>query len=123
MTNVKFFFPALGWALFIIVLSTVGAVRAPNLLPHLLAPDKLGHAAAYFIQSALLVWGFHKIGSAKKQALFISLSLSAALGILLEIIQFLFFPLRFFEGWDMVANVMGASIGSSIAALFLYRRK
>lgn len=97
-------------------------MRAPNLLPDLLAPDKLGHAAAYFMQAALLGWGFYKSGSSLHKALLISISASAVLGIALEIVQYLFFPARFFEAWDMVANVTGALLGSIFTSA-LYRKK
>jgi VanZ family protein len=122
MKSIKYFLPALLWAGVILILSTIGNVHAPNLLPDLLAPDKLGHAAAYLIQSALLGWGFYKTKKLLSNALIISVLSSAVLGVSLEFAQYLFFPTRFFELWDMVANVTGALLGS-IFTFSLYRKR
>lgn len=122
MNSIKYFLPALLWAGVILILSTIGNVHAPNLLPDLLAPDKLGHAAAYLIQSALLGWGFYKTKKLLSNALIISVLSSAALGVSLEFAQYLFFPTRFFELWDMVANVTGALLGS-IFTFSLYQKR
>jgi len=119
---VKHFLPAILWAIVIFILSTVGGLNAPDLLPDLLSPDKLAHTAAYFIQAVLLGWGSYKRGYSLQKALLISVLTSSVFGILLEIVQYLFFPNRYFEWWDMVANVTGA-VFSSLFTFFLYRKK
>lgn len=121
-TPFKYFLPALLWALIIMVLSTFGNVRAPNLLPYLLSPDKLGHAAAYFVQAALLSWGFYKTGNTRGRAWLLSILISGVMGVSLEFVQYLFFPRRFFETLDMLANLSGAAL-SSFLTLFFYRNK
>lgn len=113
----KRFLPAFLWAIIICILSLMPSKNLPELHFDLLAPDKLAHTAVYALLSFLWLWAYKE---RKMSYAFIVFSGSAILGILLEVAQYLFFPDRFFELYDILANVIGAIIG--IIALFFYHK-
>ena len=80
--------------------------------------DKLGHFTVYGILSASILWGMHKNSwelCGKNVA--IAILLSSVFGITMELMQYYFFPGRYFEYLDIIANIIGAICGS---ALFKY---
>ena len=80
--------------------------------------DKLGHFTVYGILSASILWGIHKNGgelSGKNVAL--AILFSSVFGICMELMQYFFFPGRYFEYLDIIANIIGAICGF---ALFKY---
>lgn len=96
------------WTLAILLLSVAPAEQLPR-LDWPLAPDKIGHLVAYGVLAFLLVAALrtnsrHTISRAGSVAFF----LAAGYGLLLEMAQFAFFPGRYFEVWDIVANIIGA---------------
>ena len=99
------------WTLILIAgtLLPKGVVSQNNWLdiPHL---DKISHFAAYgllvFLWSIALVEKTTKIKAAR-----ISFYSSIALGIVLEILQWLLNVGRHFEILDIIANIIGAIIG------------
>lgn len=107
----KSLFPALGWLIVIIVLSTRASVPMPEF--NLLASDKLGHAAAYGILGWLMLWGIRRsLAGGALRAVHIAgvFVFATAFGILMEFVQFTFFPGRFYELADMLANAIGAAV-------------
>lgn len=93
------------WAGAIFYLSIIPGVQLPE-IP--VSPDKLGHFVAYGLLTWLIFLGFQKqnkwtVGIAVWTVVGVSLY-----GILLEFVQWAFFPHRFFEVWDMIANITGA---------------
>ncbi|MEZ4894659.1 MAG: VanZ family protein [Saprospiraceae bacterium] len=102
------YLPAVLCLIGITVLSLSPSVPMPKL--NLLSSDKLGHAFAYAILTWLMFSGYKsatgKDATWKTGWLFFGLS--AGYGILMEIIQGTFFPYRFFEVADMIANAFGA---------------
>ncbi len=116
----KNYFPALIWSLVILGLSTMPGVNLPETFWDILSWDKLAHAIVYAIQCMLILWGGHKAKAAtslSQRLIIIALTISGAYGILMEIVQYSFFPNRYFEVQDIIANIIGSFIG-----LYLYRR-
>jgi VanZ family protein len=74
-----------------------------------MAPDKWAHALVYGVLAALI----YRSTSHK----WVALGLSTAYGIAMEVVQYAFFPGRYFEIWDALANFMGA-----IAAIYIMRK-
>ena len=106
----KYFIPALMWALVILLLSTGKNIPTPR-LTNLLEPDKLAHAAAYFVLATLLSIGFGKgLRALQMRWVWVAALISSVYGIGMEIIQFTFFPNRYFEVYDIIANIIGALI-------------
>ena len=110
----KSYLPAIGWSAIILLMSTRATISLPESWGDILAPDKFGHAVVYGIQTWLLLKAFHKkaIGKPVIWALIISI----AYGMLMEVIQYAFFPNRFFEVFDIIANISGSLIG-----LFIFK--
>lgn len=106
------------WAAIIFALSTGASVQPPQ-ISHWLEPDKLAHAAAYFVMASLLLWGMHRSHGLQPRHFFLVLLLSSGYGISLEIVQWAFFPGRVFEFLDIIANIIG-SFGS-ILVFFLIK--
>ncbi len=73
-----------------------------------MTPDKFGHAGVYGIFTVGLFYSFVPyIASAQKNR-WLSFTMASVYGIAMEIIQYAFFPGRYFEIWDIVANIIGA---------------
>ena len=109
--TLKSFVPATIWGLVILGLSVMPGVNLPESLQDLWSPDKLAHAFVYFILTLLLIRGFHANGQLNRTTLIGAILISSAYGILLESVQYVFFPKRYFEILDIIANIIG-SIGS-----------
>lgn len=99
------------WWLAITWLSTRGGVSLPSF--NLLQTDKIGHAAAYALLSFLLLTVLSPTSIRKYFYVFV---LAFGYGVLMEWVQYRFFPNRFFEVDDMVAN----GIGATCAIVFFY---
>lgn len=115
----KWLLPAFAWLIVIVILSTRASVHIPSF--NLVAPDKLGHAAAYGILGWLILWGLRRGLSSGKPGYvhFIGTFVFAtAFGVLMEWVQFAFFPGRFYEYDDMLANATGAAIACFILPHF-----
>jgi len=116
----KGFYPAIGWGVVILVLSIQPGIDLPESWLDFIAFDKLGHAGVYGLLTYLLLKGFAKeaktgfFGNSFLTALFIS----SVYGILLEFVQYAFFPGRFFELYDIIANIIGSLIGLYIFKFF-----
>ncbi|MBP6810584.1 MAG: VanZ family protein [Saprospiraceae bacterium] len=106
--TLKPFLPAIFWLAIVTYLSVTSKLQVPKF--QLFAADKIGHAAAYALLVWLLAWSVWK---SKNRALtrgemFILFCFAAAYGALMEWVQGTFFPNRFFEFDDMLANAAGA---------------
>ncbi|MBL7795171.1 MAG: VanZ family protein [Saprospiraceae bacterium] len=114
MTNsirlIKAYFPAFAWLIAIVFLSTKGGVSMPSF--DLFQTDKLAHAGAYALLTGLILWGTtRRTGSARWIHGVATVLFASAFGALMEWVQFRFFPDRFFEYDDMLANAIGALAG------------
>lgn len=99
-------------------LSLGRGIKLPPLNKEWIGPDKLAHAGAYFVLSALLIYGLYGMNKLSWKSSFFVLAGSAFYGILMEMAQFAFFPNRFFEIYDIIANIIG-SIGSLVLSQYL----
>lgn len=108
-SKLKKYFPALLWAAVIAVLSLGPAPNLPQ--SDLLAPDKAAHTFVYGLLVYLALRALHF-----KQKLTVSLVVtvilaSTAYGFFLEVMQKTFFPYRYFEWGDVIANAAGSVAG------------
>lgn len=108
----KSYLPAFIWALVITYLSTQGGLNLPQSIWDLVAADKFGHAFVYGVLVILFLIGNNKQGI-KQSVINVSLVVIACIlfGILLEFIQLWFYPNRFFETLDIIANIIGCILG------------
>jgi VanZ family protein len=104
------YLPALLWLLIITYLS-VTSRRLPVPQFQLLSFDKLAHAAAYGLL-VLLLWFGHRGRADLGRYWGITVFLGASVfGAVMEWVQATWFPHRFYELDDMIANVIGAAAG------------
>jgi len=111
LNKIKYFLPALLWAVLIFYLSASSAVTKIEF--NLLSADKIGHLAFYNVQVVLLIWAFLRIQSTnllKPNLLLFCWVVAFAYGASLEGVQALL-PYRSFDYADMIANGVGALIG------------
>ena len=120
--SLKSFIPALAWCIVILALSTGSGISLPKDWWNLFSPDKFGHAIVYGVLAVLIYRGLAEsnMGITKKNAL--SILLSTAYGILMEILQYSFFPGRYFEVLDIIANIIGSILGVTIFYYFFIRK-
>lgn len=112
----RFFLPAIAWAGGILWLSTKGRANLPPLPFDLLKPDKVAHAGAYLLLALLLLWGIHRSSGLSRSGKLWAVSVCGAYGVSMEVLQYCFFPGRYFELYDIIANIIG-----SFCSLFLLR--
>ena len=100
----------------IFYLSTMGKINVPEQLMDIFSMDKLGHFIAYGTLTFSLLYGFSYLGPKWQiRGVRMALIISILYGISLEVIQFTFFPGRYFENLDILANIIGSFTG-----LFLF---
>ena len=114
----KAFIPAIVWALLILYLSTGPGISLPVKWWDLLAPDKIGHAVFYGILVILILWGFGQQAPLSQKIAWGVVLGASAYGIGMEVIQYAFFPGRYFEVLDIIANIIG-----TIAGLIIFYSK
>jgi len=119
-TNIKYFVPAIVWALLIWSLSTTSSL--PPIPWNFLSPDKIGHLVFYAILTLLLIGGFvHSLSWKRKGAkswIFFCMIIAGLYGVSLEFVQATI-PGRSFDYADMFANFVGTLLG----ALVYYKSK
>jgi VanZ family protein len=108
------YLPAFVWLGIVTALSVMPGGALPKF--NLFSADKIGHAAAYAVLTWLLLRGFRSANGRAAQwkehgAIF---CLATGYGILMEFVQGTFFPNRFFEVDDMLANGFGALLATLI---------
>ena len=119
----KFYIPALLW---IIVITYLSAFPGPqiDLSFNFVAPDKASHFAAYGLLSILIGWGFFKkqddgsIKAMSTKSFFIIVAFGFFYGVLMELMQYLFLPNRYFEYGDMLANLIGSFFGLLLIRMY-----
>jgi len=106
--TLKPFLPAILWLAIVTYLSVTSNLQLPKI--KLFSADKLGHAGAYALLVWLLAWGVWKSKNraVASREMFFIFCFTAAYGALMEWVQGTFFPNRFFEYDDMLANAAGA---------------
>lgn len=111
------FLPAWIWLAVVTALSVMPGVPMPKF--NLFSSDKLGHAAAYGVLAWLIWRGWKRVRTSAltTRELWIIFALSSGYGVLMECVQGAFFPYRFFEFDDMLANAFGAALAMGAAAL------
>lgn len=114
----KPFLPVIIWALVILGLSISPGIQLPETI---VAPDKLGHLIAYGVLSWLLIRALAKNKSLSSKNAILAVLAVTVYGIALEFVQWAFFPNRYFEVWDMVANATGAVL-SYLAFTFYFTK-
>jgi VanZ family protein len=88
----------------------------PDTFDRFLAQDKLAHAGVYFVLTGLLGWAFHRNGGHR---VLLSAGIAALYGVGMEIVQYAFFPHRYFELLDIIANIIGSIAGLFALKFFL----
>lgn len=109
--------PAALWLAVITYLSVTPSLQLPKI--ELFSADKLAHAGAYAVLALLLAWGVWKLRArmATRGELVLIFCLAAGYGALMEWVQGTFFPYRFFEYDDMLANAAGAFLAVIVVNL------
>ena len=111
----KYYLPALIWALIILFLSAKAGISLPESIFDFIAMDKLGHFGIYGILTAIILWGNYKTGLPLDRNTGITAILwSGIYGIVMELMQYYFFPGRYFEYLDIIANIIGAICGFAL---------
>lgn len=105
---------ALLWLIAVTLLSVMPGNAVPKF--DLASSDKFGHTMAYALLTWLIFRGFRIDNgrSANWKEGMVIVCLSSGYGILMEFVQATFFPSRFFEVDDMLANTFGALIAAVV---------
>ena len=121
--RLKPFLPALIWLLVITFLSLSSNVPMPRV--NFFSPDKVAHAGAYAVLTWLLALGVRKSqkSALSHSNLLLIFCFAAGFGALMEWVQGTFFPNRFFEYNDMLANASGALFAIVILNSGLFKQK
>lgn len=106
-SSLIYFVLTLIWATVIFCLSTMPGQQLPR-IDWLMTPDKFGHAGVYGILAVGLFFSFKSYFSETKHAYYWPFILASSYGVAMECVQYGFFPDRYFEFWDIVANIIGA---------------
>ena len=108
----KKIFLVLCWAVLIIFLSSTPSLNLPESFWDIIGIDKLGHFAIYGIFTFLLLQLFVPAPlSWGKKGIILSLIIGILYGISMEAMQYTFFPGRYFEYLDIIANIIGSFTG------------
>ncbi|WMX13951.1 MULTISPECIES: VanZ family protein [unclassified Aureispira] len=114
-TNIKYFIPAIAWAVLIWSLSTTS--NLPHIPWNFLSPDKVGHLIFYAILTLLLIFGVARSLSWKRKGakswIVFCMILAGTYGISLEFVQATI-PGRSFDYADMLANFVGTLVGAFV---------
>jgi VanZ family protein len=117
---VKYYIPAGIWGLIVTWLSLLPANSFPELSwKGLLEVDKLAHASVYGILSGLMAWAGWKNLGLRWYAVWIFSIIASVYGLLMELFQLWFSTGRFFEKFDLIANIIGAFVGAVIVKIVL----
>lgn len=111
LDNLKFYIPAFFFAGIILYLSAFPGPQI-DLNFDFVGKDKIGHLIAYFTLSVSIAWGYFKTNlKLSKKASLIILVVGFFYGYSMESMQYLFFPNRYFDYGDLVANFIGSFLG------------
>lgn len=109
--DMKYFLPATAWLIFILTLSLMPA-KAIIVQPTIEGIDKVVHVVFYFILIILISYGFDKIHKLEIQTVIYGIIISTLCGFIIEILQGVLSAQRSFDFYDIIANIVGACIGS-----------
>lgn len=131
MSKLKYFAPAIGWGIFVIVLSVMPGKDFPQIpeLMGLLSVDKVVHMIFYALLTYLILRGVQRGGLQPTKVVFIVLtgfaaaSFSMTLGWFLEWYQENYCEDRMFDILDGVANSIGAVAAWLVYSIRYYRKK
>jgi VanZ family protein len=107
------------WALTILILSFLPNEKLPE-ITFLWSPDKLVHFGVYAILAILFAFSISKQRSNSLQRYVLIIVICGIFGCLIEIFQ----PIltnRYFEIYDIVANLIGTIIGT-LTSSWIYRK-
>lgn len=116
----KYYIPAIICGISIFWLSVTSAADLPETFKDLFSFDKIAHAFAYGVFTALILGAIYKSkGEISSPERYLVAAASTLYGVLMELIQYYFFPNRYFEVLDILANIMGIVIVHLIFNLLL----
>jgi len=111
---------AILWSLLLLFLSGfAGAIQLPESLWDLISTDKAAHFAVYGIYAFLCFKAFEASGMDTNIVRIGVVIWCSFYGFMMETFQYYFFPGRYFEFLDNVANISGVLIG---LILFIYTK-
>ena len=94
-------------------------ISLPESFWDFISMDKIAHIGVYAIQTFLLLIGLSKqIPNDTQRVAIIALIISILYGIMMEAMQYTFFPYRYFEYLDIIANIIGSFTGLLIFKFF-----
>lgn len=102
------------WTLIIFGLSVMPGVNLPESWMDMISMDKVAHAFVYGVLSFLGLRALQTTRSVEKQGYWLVIILSSVYGFGMECVQYAFFPGRYFERLDIIANIIGSLIGACI---------
>lgn len=110
--DLRHFLPAVAWSSFILLVSwNVSGLNLPQAFTDLPGIDKLGHAVVYTLLAVFFLYGFRKKGIMGPGTDLLILIWCSCYGWLMEILQYFCFPGRYFEYYDLLANITGVLFG------------
>ena len=106
----------IAWTLILLILSSTPGIQLPNV--GFFEPDKLAHFVVYGIYVLLFFIVFTKANRDNWTTRIGAAIWCSFYGFLMEIMQYLFFPGRYFEIPDNVANISGVLCCLIIFSIF-----
>lgn len=124
--TILYLLPSVLWALIIYALSSNAPLEEnPFDWMDLIAIDKVGHFVFYCILCIALLWGISKIFAnsnlTRKQSSWIAISIAFVYGAIMEVLQYYFYEGRQLDFLDMLANGVGAAVGSLIFHKLIFK--
>ena len=114
----RYLYPALLWAAFILLLTLTSAKEFPEVT--LISFDKLIHVFMFMVQGYLLMRGFIRqsaVMSLRYSPVIFALLISVLLGAFTELMQAYLLANRAGEIYDFIANCIGSAAGVVIFVL------
>lgn len=115
MQKIKYYVPAIVWALFILIVCLVSPRHIPKVEWQFISPDKAVHFGLFFIQTLLIVFAFYKRKQLRFKIMLITTISVILYGMLMELLQMVMRLGRSADWDDVLANALGA-----VFALLLY---
>lgn len=116
----KFLYIPLGlYWLLIFILTSIPSQSMPKVFGGV---DKLKHFGAYFVLAFLLNFALliqEKFSILSKKSLLFTLLITSFYGLFDEVHQ-IFIPGRYFDWWDLVADVIGSLIGIGLVKIIMH---
>jgi VanZ family protein len=110
--KIRYYLPAIIWALAIFIVSSIPNLSTPGL--GISFSDKVAHLIEFGILGFLLTLGLLRAGRPLKNIWKVVITLGIAYAIFDEFHQYIV-PGRYFEFLDLLADIIGAVLGAAIA--------